>query len=109
MLSLIDCLGLLMALSLNPFPCKAFADMKGYYNDITHNNLDLIKSLKDDVASMKRKEAANEKLMYEIAQENKRLAEPLSRALKVDGGNSSFFFCRGTLLPCVQGLSRVSL
>ena len=63
--------------------CKAFADMKGYYNDITHNNLDLIKSLKDDVAAMKRKEAANEKLMYEIAQENKRLAEPLSRALKV--------------------------
>lgn len=49
---------------------KAFADMKGYYNDITHNNLDLIKSLKEDVSTMKRKEAANEKLMYEIAQEN---------------------------------------
>ena len=25
---------------------KAFADIKNYYNDITHNNLDLIKTLK---------------------------------------------------------------
>ena len=31
---------------------------------------------------MKKKEAANEKLMYDIAQENKRLTEPLTRALK---------------------------
>jgi hypothetical protein len=31
---------------------------------------------------MKRKEAQNEKLMTEIAQENKRLSEPLQRALK---------------------------
>ena len=61
---------------------KAFAEIKNYYNDITHNNLDLIKTLKDDVAEMKKKESANEKLMYEIAQENKRLAEPLTRALK---------------------------
>eukprot|EP00898_Chlorokybus_atmophyticus_P003779 jgi/Chlat1/4401/Chrsp29S04617 len=61
---------------------KAFAEIKTYYNDITHNNLDLIKTLKDGVAEMKRKEASNEKLMYEIAQENKRLSEPLSNALK---------------------------
>ena len=31
---------------------------------------------------MKKKESANEKLMYEIAQENKRLSEPLVKALK---------------------------
>jgi len=31
---------------------------------------------------MKKKEAANEKLIYEIAQENKRLIEPLTKALK---------------------------
>lgn len=31
---------------------------------------------------MKKKEAANEKLTYEIAQENKKLTEPLTRALK---------------------------
>ena len=31
---------------------------------------------------MKRNEAYNEKLMFEIAQENKRLTEPLTKALK---------------------------
>ncbi|KAK9806160.1 hypothetical protein WJX72_003639 [[Myrmecia] bisecta] len=61
---------------------KAFADIKNYYNDITHNNLDLIKTLKEDVSEMKKKEAQNEKLMYEIAQENKRLSDPLTKALK---------------------------
>ena len=61
---------------------KAFAEIKNYYNDITHNNLDLIKTLKEDVAEMKKKETSNEKLMYEIAQENKRLSEPLAKALK---------------------------
>lgn len=64
---------------------KAFAEIKNYYNDITHNNLDLIKTLKDDVTEMKKKEAQNEKLMYEIAQENKRLSDPLTRALKEVG------------------------
>jgi hypothetical protein len=28
---------------------KAFGEIKNYYNDITHNNLDLIKSLKEEV------------------------------------------------------------
>jgi len=37
-------------------------------NDITHNNLDLIRSLKEEVAEMKKKEISNEKLMFEIAQ-----------------------------------------
>lgn len=36
----------------------------------------------EDVADMKRKETQNEKLMTEIAQENKRLSEPLQKALK---------------------------
>lgn len=60
---------------------KAFQDIKGYYNDITTNNLDLIHSLKEEVEQMKKKEAKNEKLMFEIAQENKRLSEPLTSAL----------------------------
>ena len=33
------------------------------------------------VTEMKKKEAVNEKLMFDIAQENKRLTEPLSRQL----------------------------
>ena len=60
----------------------AFHEIKNYYNDITHNNLDLIKTLKEDVTEMKRKEIQNEKLMYEIAQENRRLSDPLNAALK---------------------------
>ncbi|OQS04975.1 hypothetical protein THRCLA_20744 [Thraustotheca clavata] len=60
---------------------KAFGEIKNYYNDITHNNLDLIKSLKEEVAEMKKKEATDEKLMFEIAQENKRMSEPLKKAL----------------------------
>lgn len=62
---------------------NAFTEIKNYYNDITSNNLDLIKTLKEDVAEMKKKEALNEKLMYEISNENKRLSDPLNRALKV--------------------------
>ncbi|XP_024540040.1 growth arrest-specific protein 8 homolog [Selaginella moellendorffii] len=61
---------------------KAFADIKFYYNDITQNNLDLIKTLKEDITDMKKKEQANEKFMYEIAQENKHSMEPLTKALK---------------------------
>lgn len=58
---------------------QAFSDIKNYYNDITHNNLDLIKTLKEDVTEMKKKDSQNEKLMFEIAQENKRLSEPLQK------------------------------
>jgi hypothetical protein len=61
---------------------KAFGEIKNYYNDITHNNLDLIRSLKEEVSDLKKKELANEKLMFEIALENKKLSEPLTRALK---------------------------
>ncbi|KAF1331629.1 Growth arrest-specific protein 8, partial [Globisporangium splendens] len=61
---------------------KAFGEIKNYYNDITHNNLDLIKSLKEEVSEMKKEEAQDEKLMFEISQENKRMSEPLKRALQ---------------------------
>eukprot|EP01006_Ploeotia_vitrea_P055264 TRINITY_DN67978_c10_g2_i1.p1 TRINITY_DN67978_c10_g2~~TRINITY_DN67978_c10_g2_i1.p1 ORF type:complete len:468 (-),score=76.77 TRINITY_DN67978_c10_g2_i1:1037-2440(-) len=60
----------------------AFREIKEYYNDITSNNLDLIKSLKEEVANMKKNEQYNEKLMFEIAQENKKLNDPLQRANK---------------------------
>jgi DNA repair exonuclease SbcCD ATPase subunit len=59
----------------------AFVEIRNYYNNITTNNLVLIKTLKDDVASMKKNEANNEKLMFEIAEDNKRLSEPLVVAL----------------------------
>jgi len=61
---------------------KALGDIKTYYNDITHNNLELIQVLKGDVSDMKKKEVQHEKMMFEIAQENKRLSEPLDKAAK---------------------------
>jgi hypothetical protein len=42
---------------------RSFGEIKAYYTDITSNNLDLIKALKEDVGEMKRREAQNEKLM----------------------------------------------
>lgn len=59
---------------------KAFADIKNYYNDITHNNLDLIKSLKEEVGEMRRKEQQDEKQMEHVALENRRMSEPLKKA-----------------------------
>jgi len=60
---------------------EAFTKIKGYYNNITHNNLDLIKSLKEEVLEMKKKERLDEKKMLQIAAENKRMSEPLKIAL----------------------------
>ena len=46
---------------------KAFGEIKNYYNDITHNNLDLIRSLKEEVAEMKRRaEGGDGKAAFEL-------------------------------------------
>ena len=58
---------------------KAFADIKNYYNDITHNNLDLIKSLKEEVKLQESEEKKDELKLQEKMQENKRLSAPLKR------------------------------
>lgn len=57
---------------------RTFKEMKDYYSEITSNNLEMIRTLKDEVYARKRTEAHNEKAMYEVAQRNKRLAEPLA-------------------------------
>jgi len=57
---------------------KAFTQMKAYYNDITTDNLKLIRSLKDEVAEMKKKAVANQRVMNEITQKNLWLKEPLA-------------------------------
>lgn len=60
----------------------AFGQIKDYYNDITHDNLTLIQKLKNEVKEMKKKRQTNQKLMADIAQENKQLLEPLKVAVK---------------------------
>lgn len=61
---------------------KSFNQIKSYYNEITKDNLSLINSLKDAIVQLEEKAEANQKLMYEIAQENKRLSGPLKLTLK---------------------------
>ena len=58
---------------------KAFADIKNYYNDITHNNLDLIKSLKEEVKELEAEEKKDEMRLHEKMTENKRLSAPLKK------------------------------
>jgi len=71
-----------MIKSLKKMHEKALADIKTYYNDITHNNLELIQNLKVEVSDMKKTEVRNQKMMLEIAQENKRLSAPMEKAHK---------------------------
>ncbi|KAL0249297.1 hypothetical protein GEMRC1_004530 [Eukaryota sp. GEM-RC1] len=59
---------------------EAFAGIKNYYTDITRNNVEMIKKFKTEVAKMKRAEAAQEKLMFEVCQDNKKMREPLQQA-----------------------------
>jgi growth arrest-specific protein 8 len=58
---------------------KAFQDIKNYYNDITHNNLDLIKSLKEEVKELEAEERKDQIRLHEKMAENKKLSAPLKR------------------------------
>eukprot|EP01038_Epipyxis_sp_PR26KG_P011436 gene11436-15323_t len=58
---------------------KAFADIKNYYNDITHNNLDLIKTLKEEVKDLEAEERKDKLRLQEKTSENKKLNAPLKK------------------------------
>jgi len=60
----------------------AFDEIKAYYNDITRDNLQLIKNLRDETAEMKDREKKNLKKMQVLTQENKDLSEPLAKKLE---------------------------
>ncbi|PWV14008.1 putative T-lymphocyte triggering factor [Trypanosoma cruzi] len=57
-----------------------FQEMKEYYNHITTNNLEIIQSLKEEIAQMKKNDEHNETLMYDIDCENQNLVAPLEEA-----------------------------
>ena len=59
---------------------EAFKEMKKYYNQITSNNLELIKSLKEEIAAMRRNDEHNKDLMNDIGRENDNLNVPLDKA-----------------------------
>jgi growth arrest-specific protein 8 len=58
---------------------KEFSDIKNYYNDITHNNLDLIKSLKEEVKELESDERNDQIRLREKMSENKKLTAPLKK------------------------------
>eukprot|EP00921_Rhytidocystis_pertsovi_P009755 GHVQ01015698.1.p1 GENE.GHVQ01015698.1~~GHVQ01015698.1.p1 ORF type:complete len:494 (+),score=80.96 GHVQ01015698.1:659-2140(+) len=61
---------------------ESFGRMKGYYNDITHDNLRLIRSLRDEIAAIRHNVKVSKKKMDELQAENKQLADPLSQQAK---------------------------
>ena len=67
----------------------AFAEIKAYYNDVTTNNLDLVKALKEDAAELRRRETAADKLLAEVAAMNKALVEPLEQVRGAPCADSS--------------------
>merc|ERR1712048_362723 len=61
---------------------EEFSDIKSYYNDITHSNLDLIKSLKGEVAETSKKEKEKEQQLSDVYSINKKYTGPLKQALE---------------------------
>merc|ERR1712129_14935 len=59
---------------------KSFDKMKDYYNSITRDNLDLIRSLKTELAELKSKIQSHEDKYAMILGENKKLNLPLNEA-----------------------------
>lgn len=60
---------------------QSLNDIKNYYSDIIHSNLDLIKSLKSEILEVQKKEKAKEQQMLEISNINKSLSKPLKEYL----------------------------
>lgn len=56
-----------------------FEKIKGYYRDTSHGNLDLIKTLKEEVGDMKKKEQGVQKEVSDISRLNKKLTKPLKK------------------------------
>eukprot|EP00924_Labyrinthula_sp_SR-Ha-C_P006898 snap_masked-scaffold_8-processed-gene-3.60-mRNA-1 protein AED:1.00 eAED:1.00 QI:0/-1/0/0/-1/1/1/0/378 len=61
---------------------KKLFDIKNYFSDIIHNNLDLIRNLKEELLELRKKDIKDEKHLSEVAGKNKTLSFPLKEALK---------------------------
>mmetsp|Transcript_19438 Transcript_19438/g.30849 ORF Transcript_19438/g.30849 Transcript_19438/m.30849 type:complete len:471 (+) Transcript_19438:55-1467(+) len=59
---------------------KSFNGMRAYYNSLTKDNLGLIKSLKDELTSLKTRQEQHEKTIADYNARNKQLQQPKSKA-----------------------------
>jgi len=69
--------------NLMAFHKLEFDKIKNYYRDITHANLDLIKTLKEEVGDMQKKEQGVQKEVMDISRINKKLSKPLQKNRKL--------------------------
>lgn len=61
----------------------AFADIKSYYNDFSHqDHFNVVEQLKDQLAEKKKEEAAQRKMLAQVTQDSKREQEPLDDATR---------------------------
>lgn len=60
---------------------KAFDAIKTYYRDITHSNLDLIKTLKDELARLRSSDAQRQKQLGDTKRYHQKLVQPLQENL----------------------------
>ena len=56
---------------------RSMDEMKKFYSDITHSNLELIKNLKEELADIKKKEQSSAAEMSGMSRANQRLEAPL--------------------------------
>lgn len=59
---------------------RAFAEMKAYYNGIFASNADLVRTLREQLAEARQREADHAKEVADVRGENRRMAEPLEQA-----------------------------
>jgi growth arrest-specific protein 8 len=55
--------------------------MKEYYNDITHENLELIRMHKDKLVDIRKQIEQNEEMVEHLKEQMKKLKEPLAKAI----------------------------
>lgn len=60
---------------------KAFDAIKAYYRDITHSNLDLIKTLKEELSRLRAADVQRQKQLGETKRYHSKLVEPLQQNL----------------------------
>mmetsp|Transcript_37779 Transcript_37779/g.55372 ORF Transcript_37779/g.55372 Transcript_37779/m.55372 type:complete len:248 (+) Transcript_37779:548-1291(+) len=61
---------------------KELDDMRSHYNEIVHKNLDRIKSLKEDIVNLKKKQRQDEKMLADLKIKNNNIVKPLGDAKK---------------------------
>lgn len=61
---------------------QAFDNMKSYNNDITYDNLNLIKSQKEEIKNIREHMKKNKELILQVSLENKQLKAPLDSILE---------------------------